>query len=805
MGDDFSNIFNLQNPGTVVDMVPVPVELALVVYDPRQQGIDLSYKNSSPNPGTPQDMVPGSPDPAPVTYDTAQKEGDFSKEHINPQDPTANKAKTSETFSLVQEPTEWSELFSFLQGHAHKCRAGNSFHEAWEYSSGLLAKGGEWAWSPEHNKALRLLAYDEEPADGFDMVRDNHLHTWLVAQEDLHLEEKDVAQGGWYTVEKVWCPLPPLPTLSPMVEVPIKRRALEFPLEKVAFGVEDWNYFAPMNRTDPAAEKHLKEKSGVVRHIVFRRYSSVRMGKAKHGLKDPWPYDKTKNRHYRPENPKERDEDLLKDLRLLIKEIRWKTRGIVFSARSTTRSKLRGTPIVPSMAPELEVKVQTPEVAVEAPTPQVKEKTRRPGKNLARGRRRRGLLGPMPSPSPTLPKSRTPTSEEGSRGDSGSRETSPPVKKSRTELPDVGDQKGGSNKGTLQAPEVSQEMEVESCEYQPVFTLKIDWMNDSVTELRDSIVTECEYPGGPSHPPFVGGWYKVRVVAAVNNDDSSRTEGYLMLLKNQVRFLTEDSSRDNRINAYLLKACDGACLSWPVPATWTEGLVCTTGSAVNFDEGSASVTEPVLTVPYKSAIPEQIADLVMVEAHWWSSSRQHQQEAEAALARNETFEHASVPPYEAPGMHRLRVAGMSPWTNWIWLRKHGFQQPHRNARWHRFLMPPAEDGPGYESWMGAPPSYGSGGTGSFASDDARLLNMVCDFGDFPGHESDISGPYPALPSVVPSRPQGAAAGHGSQRPRVTASAPSTPGPSGTPAPPPVATRVEPKAVKKPAATPGPKS
>ena len=117
-------------------------------------------------------------------------------------------------------------------------------------------------------------------------------------------------------------------------------------------------------------------------------------------------------------------------------------------------------------------------------------------------------------------------------------------------------------------------------------------------------------------------------------------------------------------------------------------------------------------------------------------------------------------------MRRLRVAGKNAWAVWSYHKKHGFQQPSRTAVTHHFVMPPAEDGPGYSSWMGPP---APGPSGSFASAEQHLLNQVPDFGSFHGHENEISGPFPALPSVGPSakssRPQGSTGGSSSQPPR----------------------------------------
>ena len=35
------------------------------------------------------------------------------------------------------------------------------------------------------------------------------------------------------------------------------------------------------------------------------------------------------------------------------------------------------------------------------------------------------------------------------------------------------------------------------------YTLTFDFLNDAVTELRPSTFVVCEFPRGPSHPPFV--------------------------------------------------------------------------------------------------------------------------------------------------------------------------------------------------------------------------------------------------------------------------------------------------------------
>jgi len=118
------------------------------------------------------------------------------------------------------------------------------------------------------------------------------------------------------------------------------------------------------------------------------------------------------------------------------------------------------------MTPDPEVKVNSPEVKivkpesgvlvalpfglkaspklwepVEAPKPDRRVKTRRPGKNLARGRKRRGLMVATPSPPPVLPDGSPVIPESGS---GGSRESTGGLegatrgaKNHRTTLPEV--------------------------------------------------------------------------------------------------------------------------------------------------------------------------------------------------------------------------------------------------------------------------------------------------------------------------------------------------------------------------------
>ena len=108
-------------------------------------------------------------------------------------------------------------------------------------------------------------------------------------------------------------------------------------------------------------------------------------------------------------------------------------------------------------------------------------------------------------------------------------------KKQRTDLPVPGEEGGevDFDDDGMEAEDVEttdanlerlgREVVVEPPEYKLTF----DWLNDAVTELRPSVFEECDFPEGPSHPPFVDKWCKVRVVAKLNEDDSERTDGFV--------------------------------------------------------------------------------------------------------------------------------------------------------------------------------------------------------------------------------------------------------------------------------------
>ena len=133
----------------------------------------------------------------------------------------------------------------------------------------------------------------------------------------------------------------------------------------------------------------------------------------------------------------------------------------------------------------------------------------------------------------------------------------------------------------------------------------------------------------------------------------------------------------------------------PSPAPGGGGVWCTTGSAVAFDAVGGSPTERVLTVPYKSPTPETIYPVTWVEEQWWTTSRQFNTMAEECLALIVPVPDNAVLPCGAAGMLRLRVAGLKPFSTWIFHKKHGFQRAPRNAITHWWIAPPAEDGPGY--------------------------------------------------------------------------------------------------------------
>ena len=468
-------------------------------------------------------------------------------------------------------------------------------------------------------------------------IPDAHFWTWSWATRDLFLDGT-----RWEA----------LPALGPREEVvPYKRRVPEVPLIQERYGVKDDNFFSTMNRTDGRATKYLKEKLGVVLNIVFgkrelaplKRVLTPKNNSPGGGFEKAKPKQVPNNRHFRPEHPRWRNPELFENLWVLIADIRWKTRGIFYSELSESDTKTKGRRILPFTKPDPEVEVVAPEgkivrqqsgPPVSLPfglraSPKLWEpvvthlsenrvKTRRPGKKLARRMRRRVLPAPTPSPdhvspdkSPVLPETGSGGSESGGSQEGAKRGS----KKQRTDpqsnLPEI---PGGEDDGKVDMEDdgmedtnanlerLSREVAVPSPDYQITF----DWLNDAETELRASVVEECDFPGGPAHPPFVGKWCKVRVVAKLNEDDSERTDGYVMLLKKFVQILAEDSPRPNRISVTLLKACDGTCVSLPDPTTWGGGVWCTSGSAVAFDTDSAGTTERVLTVPYKSATPQTI-------------------------------------------------------------------------------------------------------------------------------------------------------------------------------------------------------
>ena len=94
------------------------------------------------------------------------------------------------------------------------------------------------------------------------------------------------------------------------------------------YEIGDENYFATLNRTDAKAMKHLKEKPGVVRDIVFNMNMGppgMRMGKpgsdSPEGGVNRTTLKVVTDRHYRPEHPRKRNENFLEELCFLISEI----------------------------------------------------------------------------------------------------------------------------------------------------------------------------------------------------------------------------------------------------------------------------------------------------------------------------------------------------------------------------------------------------------------------------------------------------------------------------------------------------
>ena len=59
----------------------------------------------------------------------------------------------------------------------------------------------------------------------------------------------------------------------------------------------------------------------------------------------------------------------------------------------------------------------------------------------------------------------------------------------------------------------------------------LDWMTDGVAEIRRSLLEDAPVGDSPTHPPFAGGWWKLRMVAAKNEDGTHRTEGCVKLSK----------------------------------------------------------------------------------------------------------------------------------------------------------------------------------------------------------------------------------------------------------------------------------
>ena len=261
------------------------------------------------------------------------------------------------------------------------------------------------------------------------------------------------------------------------------------------------------------------------------------------------------------------------------------------------------------------------------------------------------------------------------------------------------------------------------------------------------------------------------MVAKLNMDDSERTAGFVMLPRNQVTVIEEDSPEPNRISVTLVKASDGTCIGLPNPDTFGGGIWCTTGSAVPFDTVGGGPTERVLTVPYRSPVPETVLPVRWVQEQWWTTSRRFNTAAETCLANNSPMAADAVAPYGPEGMLRLKVSGLAPYPVWLFHKKHGFQRSIQNAITHWWIAPPPENGTGYPAWM-AP--HIAGPTGTFASAETQASGLNPTYGGFAGHANQIVAPFAGPgtdPSTRPTRSQIEAGGGGSRGSRTPSETP----------------------------------
>jgi len=397
----------------------------------------------------------------------------------------------------------------------------------------------------------------------------------------------------------------------------------------------------------------------------------------------------------------------------MIKEIRWKTRGIVFSEGSEKKHPMRRRHMGSAGATKPTTLENT--LPVRAPVPPQSSKNRVRARN-----RRAGKVSFTGKPPPEPPEfciqtSGAPTSGKGAAPSEGG--SPEPKRLCGASLPKVGDL-GGSARAVPPGTDLALRGGAQYANFpRETFTLTFDWRNHATTEIRLSVLEDTTVGGSPTHFPFQGGWWLVRLVAVKNEDGSARTVGYVKLLKRYVHVLPENSSRPNRLNVYLVLACDASALVNP-DLTWRGGILCKTGATATFNEGfEQAPTERVLTVPYTSGVTEIVEPVVMVLQQWWSPLRPSQEAAQRALPYQ--LEDGTIQAYTQHSMDRLRLAGLSAFSLWMYQKFDNFLQLTRTAGPANFVKSPSTHGGGYPDGMGS--AWDPGPTGNQVTGDQMEL------------------------------------------------------------------------------------
>ena len=147
------------------------------------------------------------------------------------------------------------------------------------------------------------------------------------------------------------------------------------------------------------------------------------------------------------------------------------------------------------------------------------------------------------------------------------------------------------------------------------YTIVLDWRNNSLTQLRSSLLEPAELPvSDPGQPAW-----SIRVAPSTRTDGSLRRAGHIFIAKALVDVLMDDGSPEaNHINVFSLLWTDTCELVRPSAVGWVGRIRLDSELARGFRPGNVDHHTRLLDVLFSSDDPEEYAQISCRSNHWTS-------------------------------------------------------------------------------------------------------------------------------------------------------------------------------------------